>query len=117
METERPDALFKDPFARRMAGERGKVIAASIPFGQTMAWSIVARTAADLSRTLADARTGAGPLLVLSEGLLWLFVAGRVPMTLAEREHQRPRSRVYTDDAAALPRDCGHKLRAWGRMP
>lgn len=30
-ETERPDALFRDPFARRLAGERGERISASLP--------------------------------------------------------------------------------------
>lgn len=152
MESERPDALFNDPFARRMAGERGEGIAATIPFGQTMAWSIIVRTAvmdeiilrciergvrsvlnlgagldtrafrlqlppslrwldvdlpavtayrqeclkaevascqhahvaadlsnaADLARTLADASTGAGPLLVLTEGLLVYLTPSQV---------------------------------------
>ena len=44
MESERPDALFKDPYARRMAGKRGEDIVASIPWGKSMAWSIIVRT-------------------------------------------------------------------------
>jgi methyltransferase (TIGR00027 family) len=31
LESERPDALFRDPFARRLAGERGKQIAEGMP--------------------------------------------------------------------------------------
>jgi methyltransferase (TIGR00027 family) len=31
LESDRPDALFRDPFARRLAGERGKAIAESMP--------------------------------------------------------------------------------------
>lgn len=43
-ETERPDALFKDPFARRLAGARGEKIAVSIPFSEKATWAWVART-------------------------------------------------------------------------
>ena len=32
-ESERPDAVFTDPFARRLAGERGEQIANAMPFG------------------------------------------------------------------------------------
>jgi methyltransferase (TIGR00027 family) len=43
-ESERPDALFRDPFARRLAGERGEQIAASMPLQVHNAWAMVART-------------------------------------------------------------------------
>lgn len=43
-ESERPDALFRDPFARRLAGERGEQIAAALPFARRNAWSWVTRT-------------------------------------------------------------------------
>jgi methyltransferase (TIGR00027 family) len=43
-ETERPDALFRDPFAKRLAGERGEQIAAALPFAKRNEWSWVART-------------------------------------------------------------------------
>lgn len=43
-ESERPDALFRDPFARRMAGKRGEEIAASLPFHEKNSWSWVTRT-------------------------------------------------------------------------
>lgn len=42
-ETERPDALFRDPFARRLAGERGEQIADSIAFAKKNEWSWLAR--------------------------------------------------------------------------
>ncbi len=47
VETERPDALFRDPFARRLAGERGYRIAESNPLGagkSGIGWPIVTRT-------------------------------------------------------------------------
>jgi len=40
-ETERPDAVFRDPFARALAGERGERIAAALPFFEEHAWSIL----------------------------------------------------------------------------
>lgn len=43
-ETDRPDALFRDPFARRLAGTRGEQIADTIPFGNKNLWTWVTRT-------------------------------------------------------------------------
>jgi methyltransferase (TIGR00027 family) len=43
-ETQRPDAQFRDPFASRLAGERGREIAESMPFAAKASWSFVART-------------------------------------------------------------------------
>lgn len=43
-ETERADAVFRDPFARRLAGERGEEIAKAFPFHEKNAWSWVTRT-------------------------------------------------------------------------
>src|SRR5437763_13860751 len=45
MESERPDALFHDPYARRLAGERGERILASMKQGRTWAWPMIVRTA------------------------------------------------------------------------
>src|ERR1700678_4742448 len=43
-ETERPDALFRDPYAARLAGERGFDIAKTLPEGNKHEWAWVART-------------------------------------------------------------------------
>jgi methyltransferase (TIGR00027 family) len=43
-ENERSQALFRDPYARRLAGERGEQIAASLPFSNKHTWSWVTRT-------------------------------------------------------------------------
>jgi methyltransferase (TIGR00027 family) len=45
METERPDALFKDPYARELAGERGEAIVRTLPRGRSSAWPLIVRTA------------------------------------------------------------------------
>jgi methyltransferase (TIGR00027 family) len=43
-ETERPDALFRDPYARRLAGDLGEQIADSIDVTKRNSWSFLART-------------------------------------------------------------------------
>jgi methyltransferase (TIGR00027 family) len=45
MESARPDALFRDPYADRLAGERGHQILASMKHGRTYAWPMIVRTA------------------------------------------------------------------------
>lgn len=44
VESARPDALFRDPLASVLAGERGQRIAASMPRGFMTAWAVVIRT-------------------------------------------------------------------------
>jgi methyltransferase (TIGR00027 family) len=43
-ETERPDALFQDPLAKRLAGNKGEQIAVSMGFMRYVSWSVVIRT-------------------------------------------------------------------------
>jgi methyltransferase (TIGR00027 family) len=68
-ETQRPDALFRDPFAERLAGERGFQIANTLPQGNKHEWAWVARTYLFdnfLSREIQD---GAGLVVNLAAGL------------------------------------------------
>jgi methyltransferase (TIGR00027 family) len=44
IETERPDALFRDPLAARLAGEKGRQIASRMSGTRLTAWSVVIRT-------------------------------------------------------------------------
>lgn len=70
MESERPDALFHDPFARRLAGERGERIVAELPRGHDAAWSMIVRTAV-FDEIIVDAvtRGGADTVVNLAAGL------------------------------------------------
>ena len=45
IESERPDALFHDPYARRLAGERGARIFDGVPKARTWGWPMIVRTA------------------------------------------------------------------------
>lgn len=45
MESDRPDALFRDPYARRLAGERGERIVSALRRGRSSATPMIVRTA------------------------------------------------------------------------
>ena len=45
MESERADAIFSDPYARRLGGERGEEIVRAMPKGRAWAWPMIVRTA------------------------------------------------------------------------
>jgi methyltransferase (TIGR00027 family) len=45
METARPDAIFRDPYAERLAGEKGRQIVEGMKHGRSMAWAMIVRTA------------------------------------------------------------------------
>ena len=45
METERSDAIFKDPYARKLAGESGEEIVNNMKRGKQAAWAMIVRTA------------------------------------------------------------------------
>jgi methyltransferase (TIGR00027 family) len=68
-ETERPDALFRDPYAARLAGQHGFTIANTLPDGNKHEWAWVARTYLFdhfLSRVI---QSGADLVLNLAAGL------------------------------------------------
>jgi methyltransferase (TIGR00027 family) len=68
-ENERPDAVFRDPFARALAGERGAQIAAAVPFMAKNAWSLVARTYVVDQMVAAEVRRGVDLVVNLAAGL------------------------------------------------
>lgn len=45
MESERTDALFRDPFARKLAGQQGEEILRTLPKARQFAWPMIVRTA------------------------------------------------------------------------
>ncbi len=69
MESERPDAIFKDPFARRLGGERGEAIVRTMPQGAATAWPMIVRTAVMDELILRCVEQGAATVLNLAAGL------------------------------------------------
>jgi methyltransferase (TIGR00027 family) len=69
IETERSDALFADPFAGRLAGERGRKIARSMPHREVTLWTVAIRTVV-VDRFLTSAiAAGVETVLNLGAGL------------------------------------------------
>ncbi|HEX9636270.1 MAG TPA: SAM-dependent methyltransferase [Acidobacteriota bacterium] len=68
-ESERPDAHFQDRFARRLAGERGEQIAASMRFAEKHSWPFVARTWLIDQMIAAQLGRGADAVINLAAGL------------------------------------------------
>jgi methyltransferase (TIGR00027 family) len=68
-ESERPDALFKDPFAARLAGDRGRAIAAAMPRQAQNGWPIIVRTKIIDELVLSSLAEGCDCVLNLAAGL------------------------------------------------
>jgi hypothetical protein len=70
MESERPDAHFRDPYARRLAGAQGEEIVHKLPHAKASAWAMVVRTCVfDEFIERAVARNGVDTVLNLAAGL------------------------------------------------
>jgi methyltransferase (TIGR00027 family) len=68
-ESERPDPQFRDPFARRLAGDRGEQIAAGLAFSEADSWSWMARTYLFDNLITERVRRGADMVLNLGSGV------------------------------------------------
>jgi methyltransferase (TIGR00027 family) len=70
LESERPDALFRDPFARELAGPQGEEILRRLPRARQFAWPMIVRTAVmDELILRAIERDGIGTVVNLAAGL------------------------------------------------
>jgi methyltransferase (TIGR00027 family) len=65
METARSDAIFRDPFAERLAGEKGHAIVETMPNGRRFAWPMIVRTAV-FDEIILDRVVNGGVDLVLN---------------------------------------------------
>ncbi|HSK45893.1 MAG TPA: SAM-dependent methyltransferase [Candidatus Binatia bacterium] len=68
-ETERQDALFRDPFARKLAGERGEQIAKRMQAGLRYEWPYTARTIRFDQIVTEQIQQGADMVINLAAGL------------------------------------------------
>ncbi|MFE3290559.1 class I SAM-dependent methyltransferase [Rhodococcus sp. NPDC059234] len=69
MESARPDALFRDPLADRLAGERGRAIAEAAGQGMADDWFLVTRTKLIDDQVAAAVAAGCNLVLNLGAGL------------------------------------------------
>jgi len=68
-ESERPDAIFRDPFAARLASERGRVIAERLQANRMGPWQVTVRTVVIDALIRAAVERGVGTVLNLGAGL------------------------------------------------
>ena len=108
-ESARPDALFSDPLAERLAGEHGRAIVANAPRAQRSGWWLVARTKL-IDEAIAEAiAAGCDRVLNLAAGLdtrpyrldlppNLIWIEADLPPLLAEKSElladQTPRCRL-----------------------
>jgi methyltransferase (TIGR00027 family) len=69
LESQRPDALFRDPFAARLAGERGLRISDAMPTSRFVAWTVALRTRIIDDYIAAALGAGIDTVLCLGAGL------------------------------------------------
>jgi len=65
MEMRRPDAIFRDPYAERLAGSAGESIVDTMASGRQMAWAMIVRTKI-LDEIILDAVKSRGADLVVN---------------------------------------------------
>jgi methyltransferase (TIGR00027 family) len=69
LESERSDAVFRDPYARRLAGERGERIMVELSAARKHSWSYTARTHLFDTFVAREVRAGSDLVLNLAAGL------------------------------------------------
>lgn len=100
-ETDRPDALFRDPFARRLAGARGEQIAESMPFSQKNTWSWVMRTYLVDHFIAEQVQQGADMVINLAAGLDARPYRMALPASLKWIEVDLPEILTYKEEILA----------------
>jgi methyltransferase (TIGR00027 family) len=101
-ENERPDAVFRDPYAARLAGERGPEIAAGLRFAERNAWSFIARTYLFDHFIGERIRAGADTVLNLAAGLDARPYRLELPPSLQWIEVDLPEIIAYKEKILAL---------------
>ena len=97
-ESQRPDAVFRDPFAERLAGDRGKQIAASMPFAEKSSFSFVARTWLIDQLITEQVRAGVEMVVNLAAGLDARPYRMNLPRSLQWIEVDLPEILAYKEE-------------------
>jgi len=100
-ETDRPDGLFRDPFAGRLAGARGKEIAASMPFSDRATWAWVTRTFLFDQYITEQIAQGVDMVVNLAAGLDARPYRMPLPATLKWIEADLPEILAYKEETLA----------------
>jgi methyltransferase (TIGR00027 family) len=101
METKRKDAVFRDPYAERLAGERGVEIVKRLESGRSTAWSVITRTAVLDEMILQSIQQGTDVVLNLAAGLDTRPYRLTLPGTLRWIEVDFPEILAYKESKLA----------------
>jgi methyltransferase (TIGR00027 family) len=101
LETKRPDALFRDPYAERLAGELGFHIANTLPEGNKHEWAWVARTYLFDQFLSREIKEGATLVINLAAGLDARPYRMELPPTLQWVEVDLPEIISYKSEILA----------------
>ena len=107
-ESERPDALFRDPYAERLAGERGFQIANTLADGNKHDWAWVARTYLFDKFLLREIREGTDLVVNLGAGLDARPYRMQLPPSLHWMEVDLPGIISYKENILANERPVCH---------
>jgi len=97
-ETQRKDAVFCDPFAQRLAGERGEQIAALMSFAEKNSWPFVARTWLIDQVISSQVKLGTEMIVNLAAGLDARPYRMNLPASLQWIEVDLPEILTYKED-------------------
>ena len=100
-ESERPDALFHDRQAGMLAGDRGRSIAASMPYPAMMSWLLVIRTVAIDRLVLKAISLGVDTVVNLGAGLDTRPYRMELPASLRWIEVDFPNTITYKNEKLA----------------
>lgn len=103
-ESERADAVFRDPYASKLAGERGVQIAAAMPFARRHSWSYTARTWLVDQVIERSVRQGTDMIINLAAGLDSRPYRMQLPTALRWIEIDLPDMLNYKQEVLATER-------------
>src|SRR5262249_56912438 len=103
-ETERSHPLFRDPFARRLAGERGEQIAAAMPNVAGSDWPFVIRTYLGDRCITSEVARGVDTVVNLAAGLDARPYRMALPPSLTWIEIDLPELLAYKSEVLACER-------------
>ena len=103
-ETERPDALFRDPYAEHLAGQHGVDIANTLPEGNKHAWAWVARTCLFDQFIEQELQQGVDMVVNLAAGLDARPYRMKLPASLQWIEVDLPEILTYKEEILEIGR-------------
>jgi len=108
LESERSDALFHDPFAAKLAGERGRKISEAMPSSRVVAWTVALRTRIIDEFLQFAIESGVDTVLSLGAGLDARPYRMKLPPSLHWIEADYPQILDYKETQLQADQPCCH---------